>query len=113
MSRLVRVKNSVRHAQAQGLARRIQQRSKAANPPPRLERKEPSSKSYKPMQYEKQSKHKLVNGTISFTKCSKSEVRSGAGRLKMLQNRSLEGCCAASGGLLGHLGVGGASGEAS
>ena len=35
MSRLVRVKNSVRHAQAQGLARRIQQRSKAATPPPR------------------------------------------------------------------------------
>ena len=28
--------DSIRHAQAQGLARRIQQRSKAANPPPRL-----------------------------------------------------------------------------
>ena len=36
-SRLVRVSDSVRHAQAQGLARRIQQRSKAATPPPRQE----------------------------------------------------------------------------
>ena len=39
MSRLVRVSDSVRHAQAQGLARRIQQRSKAATPPPRQEAK--------------------------------------------------------------------------
>ena len=31
----------------------------------------------------------------------------------MLQNRGLEGCCAALGGLLAELGVGGASGEAS
>ena len=35
----VRVKDSVRHAQAQGLAWRIQQRSKAAYPPPRQEGK--------------------------------------------------------------------------
>ena len=49
----------------------------------------------------------------SFTKCPKNEFRSGAGRLKMLQNRGLEGCCAAPGGLLGPLGVGSASGEAS
>ena len=46
-------------------------------------------------------------------KCAKNEVRSSAARLKMLQNHGLEGCCAAPGGLLGHLGVGGASGEAS
>ena len=31
----------------------------------------------------------------------------------MLPNQGLEGCCAALGGLLGHLGVGGASWEAS
>ena len=42
-----------------------------------------------------------------------NEAQSGAERFKMLQNRGLEGCCAALGGLLGHLGVGGASGEAS
>ena len=47
------------------------------------------------------------------TKCPKNEAQSGAERFKMLQNRGLEGCCAALGGLLGHLGVGGASGEAS
>ena len=33
--RMVRIWNSTRHAQAQGLARRIQQRSKVATPPPR------------------------------------------------------------------------------
>ena len=33
--------------------------------------------------------------------------------VKMFQNRGLEGCCAALGGLLGHLGVGGESGEVS
>ena len=54
-----------------------------------------------------------VNGTKLLTKCPKNEAQSGAERLKMLQNRGLEGCCAALGGLLGHLGVGGASGEAS
>ena len=68
---------------------------------------------HKPIQYTKQSKNQPVNGTKPFTKCPQNEVRSGAGRLKMLQNRGLEGCCAAPGGLLGHLGVGGASGEAS
>ena len=35
----IRVWDSVRHAQAKGLARRILQRSKAAIPPPRLENK--------------------------------------------------------------------------
>ena len=39
IGRLVRVSDSVRHAQAYGLARRVQQRSKAAFPPPRLKRK--------------------------------------------------------------------------
>ena len=68
---------------------------------------------HKPIQYTKQSKKQPVHGPKSFTQCPKNEVRSGAGRLKMLQNRGLEGCCAAPGGLLGHLGVGGASGEAS
>ena len=51
--------------------------------------------------------------TKLLTKCPKNEAQSGAERFKMLQNRGLEGCCAALGGLLGHIGVGGASGEAS
>ena len=68
---------------------------------------------HKLIQYTNQSKNKPVNCTKLLTKCPKNEARSGAGRLKMLQNRGLEGCCAALGGLLGHLGVGGASGEAS
>ena len=68
---------------------------------------------HKLIQYTNQSKNKPVICTKLLTKCPKNEARSGAGRLKMLQNRGLEGCCAAPGGLLGHLGVGGASGEAS
>ena len=69
--------------------------------------------SYKLIQYTNQSKNQPVNGTKLFTKCPKNEAQSRAERFKMLQNRGLEGCCAALGGLLGHLGVGGASGEAS
>ena len=41
------------------------------------------------------------------------EVWRGAGSINMFQNGSMEGCCAALGGLLGHLGVGGATEEAS
>ena len=65
------------------------------------------------MAAQNQSKNQPVHGTKLLTKCPKNEAQSGAERLKILQNRSLEGYCAALGSLLGHLGVGGASEEAS
>ena len=44
-----------------------------------------------------QSKNQPVNGTKLLTKCPKNEAQSRAERLKMLQNRGLEGVWADSG----------------